>query len=76
MLCFLTYTDAPLVQTRPAISSTWESTCNSKYSMQQMKAENFGGIHVLSHPTGVQFSDALSRSVPPKGARSEIFDPG
>ncbi|KAJ9554571.1 hypothetical protein OSB04_018616 [Centaurea solstitialis] len=51
---YSSFYDPPLVQTRPAISSTWESTCNSKYS------------------TGAQFSDALNRSVPPKG----VFDLG
>ncbi|XP_024991191.1 squamosa promoter-binding-like protein 10 isoform X1 [Cynara cardunculus var. scolymus] len=80
---YSSFYDTHLVQTRPAISSTWESTCNSKYSVVQVKAENFGGFDVLSHSTGVQLSDALNmptlalnRSVPSKGARAEIFDLG
>ncbi|KAI3733339.1 hypothetical protein L6452_12782 [Arctium lappa] len=80
---YSSFYDSPLVQIRPARSSTWESTCNPKYSVVQVKAQNFGGIDVLSHPTGVQFSDALdmptlalNRSVPSKGARAEIFDLG
>ncbi|PWA65187.1 SBP-like protein [Artemisia annua] len=54
------FNNGPVVQTKPAVSSMWENTCNSKHSVATVKAEKYGGHDVLTHSQGVQFPNLVS----------------
>ncbi|KAI3720420.1 hypothetical protein L6452_21336 [Arctium lappa] len=75
--------NAPLAQTRPAVSSTWENSSNSAYSIAKAKADKSGVLDGLPHSIGMQLPNAVNmptiafnRSVPSKGTRVEVLDQG
>ncbi|GJV68025.1 squamosa promoter-binding-like protein 12 [Tanacetum coccineum] len=78
------FNNGPVVQTKPAVSSMWENTCNSKHSVATVKAEKYGGHDVLTHSQGVQFPNPVSmaptlsfnRNMPSKGTTAGVFDQG
>ncbi|XP_024988362.1 squamosa promoter-binding-like protein 12 isoform X2 [Cynara cardunculus var. scolymus] len=75
--------NTPLVQTRPAVSSTWENSSNSAYSIAKEKVDKSGVLDGLPHSLGMQLPSAVNmptiafnRSVPSKGTRVEVLDQG
>ncbi|PWA57482.1 SBP-like protein [Artemisia annua] len=78
------FNNGPMVQTKPAVSSMWENTCNSKHSVATVKAEKYGGHDVLTHSQGVQFPNPVSmtptlsfnRNISSKGTTAGVFDQG
>lgn len=72
--------NAPVVQSRPAVTSTWEDSSNSTYSISKVKAVKSGVLEGISHSLGMQLPGAVdisfNRSVPSKGTRVEVLDQG
>lgn len=72
--------NAPVVQSRPAVTSTWEDSSNSTYSVSKVKAVKSGVLEGISHSLGMQLPGAVdisfNRSVPSKGTRVEVLDQG
>ncbi|PWA71414.1 SBP-like protein [Artemisia annua] len=52
--------NGPVVQTKRAVSSMWENTCNSKHSVATVKAEKYGGHDVLIHSQGMIVINGMS----------------
>jgi hypothetical protein len=65
-------------QSRPAISSTWENSSNSTYSIAKMKTKKsriLDGISQLPDAVNVP-TIAFNRPVPSKGTSVEVLDQG
>ncbi|KAK1438144.1 hypothetical protein QVD17_03947 [Tagetes erecta] len=64
------FNNVPLVQTKPTLSSVWETTCNPQQTaVSAVKA---------AKPEAIQFSDTLTfnRIMPPKGTAAGVLHQG
>lgn len=75
--------NAPVVQSRPDVSSTWEKSTNSTYSIAKTKTDKSGPLDGIPHLLNTQLPNtvnmptiAFNRSVTSKGTRVEILDQG
>lgn len=77
------FNDVPLVQTKPAVSSIWETASNSQHSKAIVKAEKYEDHDGLTRSLGFQFPNsdsmptlAFNKIMPSKGTAAGVFDQG